>query len=403
MLAEELKDLVKSDLYNCIGCNSCMAACPVSKDSNMTIADLNAATMSEESPKGAIYDFAVNCVQCGRCVPVCPPGVRRDLLVLYLKYKIKNFPSNYESYVSLKRPKLSGPKKLALLLLNRIKKNKVGKHYSKLDNPDSLRQADILFYPGCYIFNEVCKKTTAILEYLNLDYEILAGYTTCCGWPQLLQGRLEMAEEMMEDLNKLIERVSPKIIITSCAECFAALRKMKAMYITAWNVQTTTEFFLDHLTQLPVVKFPKTLGFHESCHISRKYFRYEAPRVLLNSLAEWKELSNNKMDSMCCYYYNFELDPKNKEHRLNRIKEVKDVAETMVCDCITCHEVYAEKMKESGLEVIDFNDLIYHCIKEKVKIDEEKGESVEDDPEEIEKEMELKGIDKSIIENDLKD
>ncbi len=312
MLAEELKALVEYDLYNCIGCNSCMEACPVSKDPKMTIAELNSATMSDEPPKGPIYDFAVNCVQCGRCVPVCPPGVRRDLLVLYLKYKIKNYPKSYESYVSLKRPKLSGPKKLALLALNRLKKKRVGRFYSKLDNPDLLRHSDLLFYPGCYIFNEVCKKTAAILDYLGLDYEVLAGYTTCCGWPQLLQGR---------------------------------------------------------------------------------------PRTLLNALGEWKELPNNKMDSMCCYYYNFEADSQNKSNRLARIDEVKSVAEIMVTDCITCHEVYAEKMKESGLVVIDFNELIYHCIKDQVKMIEDQTASPADKEEEN---VDLEGVDKSLIEEDLR-
>jgi Fe-S oxidoreductase len=346
-----------------------MEACPVSKDENMTIADLNAATMGAEPPHGKIYDFAINCVQCGRCVPVCPPGVRRDLMVLYLKYKIKDYPKSFDSYVTLKRPKISGARKLALLSLNRIKKSKVGKLYSKVDNHD-LRQAEVLFYPGCYIFNEVCKKTNAILEYLKVDFEILAGYTTCCGWPQLLQGRLEMAEEMMDDLNKLINQVNPKTIITTCAECFAALRKMKAMFHTDWEVLTTTEYFMQNIDKFEIVKYEKTMGFHESCHISRKYFRYETPRNLLDKFGEWKELENNKMSSMCCYYYNFEEDPKNHDNRVNRIDEVKKVADVMVTDCITCHEIYAEKMKEEGIEVIDFNELMYNCIKEKITIEE---------------------------------
>ncbi|MHA1522381.1 MAG: 4Fe-4S dicluster domain-containing protein [Promethearchaeota archaeon] len=192
MLQIELKERVLDEMEACIGCNQCMDVCPVSKSPDLTISLLNDAVSSEKPPSGIVREFTLSCVQCGCCVPVCPPGVRRDLMVLLTKSKIQHYPNNYDVYVRLKQPNPPATSKAIYAVKKRTMKKSLGDLYSKLDNED-LRPAEVLFYPGCYIFNEICHKTTAILDYLKVDYETLGGYSTCCGWPQYLQGRLEMA------------------------------------------------------------------------------------------------------------------------------------------------------------------------------------------------------------------
>lgn len=71
----------------CIGCNRCMDACPVPISSQVTIADLNSATISERVPPH-ITRFTHECIMCGSCVPVCPVDNHRDLLMLSLKERI---------------------------------------------------------------------------------------------------------------------------------------------------------------------------------------------------------------------------------------------------------------------------------------------------------------------------
>ncbi len=363
MFKEELYNFILGDMEKCIGCNECMRACPVSKDDELTIALLNEAVISSEPPKGIVKDFALNCVQCARCVPVCPPGVRRDLMILMIKSKIKSYPSKYETYVRIKQPHPSGPAKAAYKLKKISVKGKLGNLYDRCD-PVVLREAELLFYPGCYIFDKICHSTVAIMDYLKEDYEVLGGYSSCCGWPQYLQGRLDMADELLEHLWELIKKVNPKRIITSCAECLAALRKLKAVKGADFTALTTTEYYLSNIEDLPLSKITdKTMGFHESCHISRKYRKDEAPRQLLSLLGDFNELENNHESTMCCYYYNFEHDPNNEENRRKRLQEVRNVADVMVTDCITCHDVYHGKLGKEGVEILDINNLVYECIK----------------------------------------
>jgi len=71
----------------CIGCNRCMDACPLPSSTNITIATLNYATVTEHVAPDLVR-FTQECIMCGSCVPVCPVDNHRDLLMLSLKQRL---------------------------------------------------------------------------------------------------------------------------------------------------------------------------------------------------------------------------------------------------------------------------------------------------------------------------
>ncbi len=79
----------------CIGCNRCMDVCPVPLSSQVTIFDLNRATVSDEIAPH-VSRFTQECILCGSCVPVCPVDNHRDLLMVSLKERLG---SSWESGV----------------------------------------------------------------------------------------------------------------------------------------------------------------------------------------------------------------------------------------------------------------------------------------------------------------
>jgi len=81
------KDRINFEIDMCIGCNRCMDACPVPISSQVTIADLNSATISE-GVASHVSRFTQECIMCGSCVPVCPVDNHRDLLMLSLKERL---------------------------------------------------------------------------------------------------------------------------------------------------------------------------------------------------------------------------------------------------------------------------------------------------------------------------
>ncbi|MEO8956769.1 MAG: cyclic nucleotide-binding domain-containing protein [Ktedonobacteraceae bacterium] len=81
------EDEIRFEIDMCIGCDRCMRACPVPLSSQVTIADLNLATISDEVTPH-LARFTDECVMCGSCVPVCPVNNHRDLLMLSLKQRL---------------------------------------------------------------------------------------------------------------------------------------------------------------------------------------------------------------------------------------------------------------------------------------------------------------------------
>lgn len=78
---------VNFEIDMCIGCDRCMRACPVPLSAQISIGDLNRATISTQvSTK--VARFTDECVMCGSCVPVCPVDNHRDLLMLSLKHRL---------------------------------------------------------------------------------------------------------------------------------------------------------------------------------------------------------------------------------------------------------------------------------------------------------------------------
>jgi NADPH-dependent 2,4-dienoyl-CoA reductase/sulfur reductase-like enzyme/pSer/pThr/pTyr-binding forkhead associated (FHA) protein/CRP-like cAMP-binding protein/Fe-S-cluster-containing hydrogenase component 2 len=78
---------VKFEIDMCIGCNRCMNVCPVPLSTQVYIADLNQATISNEIV-AHVARFTHECIMCGSCVPVCPVDNHRDLLMLSLKQRL---------------------------------------------------------------------------------------------------------------------------------------------------------------------------------------------------------------------------------------------------------------------------------------------------------------------------
>lgn len=109
------------EINMCIGCNRCMDVCPVPGSSQIAIAPLNQATLSQPIPP-AIARFTHECILCGSCVPVCPVDNHRDLLMLALKQRLG---TSWESQPDMQRVSKAIPTGWTQsLLLQRLREQK---------------------------------------------------------------------------------------------------------------------------------------------------------------------------------------------------------------------------------------------------------------------------------------
>lgn len=346
-----LKRVVEFGLDNCIGANACMEACPVNRlhvSQNELDSVLTSGVWTER-----VQTFVTECVQCAECTLACPAGVRRDQMMLYLKTQLPEIPAAWKKYYTVKGRRDRGWLISLLDAGTRISLGKLGKYVDKAH----LEQKSLLFYFGCYIASPsgAPAATLALADRLGLDYEVLAGVRSCCGWPQYLSGQLGYGQQMLAHLGTLIEQVQPEIIVSGCAECYAALLRLKKKTNASWAPLTTTEWLLRHADALTWRKFGYPIAIHDSCHITKKVGKADPARQLLARIADVVEIAETPEDCVCCGYYNIHANHGlNDQLHADKLTVVADRgAKGMAVECVTCWESFHRAFKDAGVPLWD--------------------------------------------------
>jgi Fe-S oxidoreductase len=354
-----LRGKVSEYSQRCIECNRCMDVCPVTKDT-FSIHDLNVASQDGQSVPLKIQEFAFRCMQCGQCVPVCPKDIRRDHMVRYIKYKIRNkTPWGYKRYLLIKGPNQTGMRRIIQQLFIRSKKL-TNKDLACFMETTPEKKVDVLFYPGCYIYSaKTVRQTLRLLKHVGSRYNVLGGVTACCGAPHLLQGEFDQADDCLELLYQKIKAGDPRIILTACAECYEAVEQIRKMYQMDVEVLSVAQYLLRYQDKFLVKKIRGKITVHDSCR-----FRPQSPQGVAahDAVSRFGELAKPPMDqpSSCCYKWNHGSDPNNALRLVNYLTAVKNHAPTLVCNCLTCFEEL--KKTSTDVEIIDVLQLFEEAL-----------------------------------------
>ncbi len=374
-LANKIKKYVDHCLARCRQCANCLAICPVMhpeegiEDLNQVgIGALNYHTdlsLKDHDIHKGFVKFIKECIQCGKCRNDCPASNFRDVMVLWQKYQLKDTPPVTTDHFQYRGGVQPFIKNIGINLFN-IFKGVGMKELSKHVDKTELRQCDTLFYFGCYIFSptKLPAKTLKLANHLGMDYEVIGGLRSCCGWPQYLAGDFERAEELFEDLYALIKKVNPKQIITGCAECYAAIWRLKNTKEESYEPLTTSQWLSKNMDKLGLSKEQEKITFHDACHLVRKIGNNEEARTVLNEMANLVEMEQNRKQSLCCGYYQFNINPPQVESlRAKKLVMAKATgAEKMAVECVTCLESYQPLAKKMGIEVVDVVDMVYERV-----------------------------------------
>jgi len=354
-----MTNVVSEYIDKCILCHRCMDVCPVTKGS-FSIAELNQATKEGQEVPFIIKEFTFNCMQCGKCVPVCPVNIRRDYMVRYIKFKIKDKkPWGYRRYLFIKGPDLTGIKAITQKLYISLKKIIIRDHARYMETPP-VQKADVLFYPGCYIYStKTVRQTLRLLNHLGCDYAVLGGVTVCCGAPHMLQGEFDQADHCFELLYRKLKACDPKIIITACAECFETIEEMKKKFNDRFEVLSVTQYLLRYQNKFPTIKIRGKILVHDSCRFHRESPQGAAARDAASIFGDLSEIPMNQSSS-CCNQWNHDSDVGNTVRQTNYLAAVNNGAPTLACNCLTCYEEF--KKIYSDIEVIDILQLFVEAL-----------------------------------------
>ena len=347
----------------CVGYDLCMKACPV-VDPDLSIADLNDAADDPAVLSRLARQLATDCVQCGRCTTACPTGAPRDHMVLQLRASMPDRPGRYAQYARLRgaHGKQSWLKGLVMSALALRSKGAVDPRLRARIDSRRYRQAHTLLYFGCYAFSPTGSPTVTLdlADMMAVDYEVIGGLRTCCGWPQYLSGDVARAQILIEALGDLIDQIQPEVVVSGCAECVAAVALLARQRGASWESISTIDWICRNLDRLDVDRSDLRLTFHDSCHMTRKMGRGQPARDVAAAVGELREIHEHGDDGLCCGYYNFGLAPeKTAALRKRRIDQAKATgAELMAVECVTCLESYAGVAEEQGYRVVELQELV---------------------------------------------
>ena len=365
-IKEQTASDVNQYLTSCKQYRSCMDVCPVTKG-EFTIEQLNEATKQGTSVPAVIKEFAWNCMQCSKCVPACSVNVRRDEMVRFLKHRLREKkPWSYKRYVLIRGPKLGTfPRILQRLYV--ANKKALHRDLAPYMEVRPTKQAEVLFYPGCYLYSiATIRQTLRLLDHIGCSYAVLGGMSTCCGIPHLLQGEFDRADECMRRLQQDIARVHPKIILTACAECHDAVMKIKTTYLEHYEVLSLVEYLVRYQDKFPRVKVTGDILVHDSCRFSNTT---PAGRAAQQAATVFGTLVTPppQQSTSCCSHWNHNHDPANTQRRLAYLTEMRATAPMLACNCLTCYEEF--KKLKTDINVIDVIQLYVDALqirKEKV-------------------------------------
>lgn len=257
------------ELHSCPRCGVCIDVC------QMNQAGLTGSTAVYfiRSLREGHTDVQMNsnCMLCGRCLEACPVGI--DTLGLRVGARgvdNKDIVSDF-SYL--------------------------------LEQPVMEKKAEVIYFAGCmgHLTPGVKRAMVQIFEKAGINFTFLdEDGSICCGRPLKLAGQQEAASKLITENTKKLLKTGAKILVTSCPICYKVFKsdyRLDGMQVIHHSV------YIDMLVQEgKLLLRPTALKavYHDPCELGRGSGIYEPPRNVLKQIAEVAELTEERVNSLCC-------------------------------------------------------------------------------------------------------
>ncbi|MBD3159743.1 MAG: (Fe-S)-binding protein [Candidatus Lokiarchaeota archaeon] len=267
-----------------------------------------------------------------------------------------------------------GPLPSHLRFRNSVEKNHnpYGEPHADRITAESLNlreKADLVYFIGCtstYREQQIRDATLLILEKADVEFTVVDEY--CCGSPLLRTGQMDLIEFLVHHNIDAFKKAGATRILTSCAGCYRTLSTdypnlgfelPEVLHIT----ELLSELLQDGEIKLRSDIEPRTVTFHDPCHLGRHCGEYDSPRDVLGCLpVDFVEMEANRENAWCCGagggvkagFNDFALW--SAEQRIQHAKDVE--ADILASSCPFCKRNLSDAKREGDPEVMDLAELI---------------------------------------------
>ncbi|MBN1984417.1 MAG: (Fe-S)-binding protein [Chitinivibrionales bacterium] len=236
------------------------------------------------------------------------------------------------------------------------------------------------YFAGCvasFDQKEISSSFSTILDAADIHFTYDPD-EWCCGSPLFFSGFIQKGIEAVKHTVDIIQASGQKTVVTACPTCSLMFNK----YYPLWSgdslpftVLHATQY-LDELIMQGRLKpnaspAPKTVYYHDSCHLGRGCALYEQPRRILSSIGNLQvlEFEFSKENSYCCGGGGMTPvgDPKySNDCATERINQMTHTADALVTACPNCKKTLKLAMRKArkNMPVLDLFELVASTLTE---------------------------------------
>ena len=378
-----------NDLYICSRCGTCLAYCPVYKQTlDESLAPRGKMSLLEAICKGKLeYTDKVSekfftCTACNLCKSECPSGVKIDEMIETAKSDLID-ARKYPEVLDILKERIKKAYNVTfdsntgrLDWIKQLPENQPEKYLKK--------KADVVYFVGCVSsFSPrsfgIPRSIVQDLDSAKVDYTLLGEDEWCCGFPLINSGIKDVICDLAEHNQEAVKSKEAGLLVLSCPSCYHTW-KYEYPKFTGKKV----DFEILHISQylLRLIKEGKIklkslsgkVTYHDPCDLGRNSGIYEEPREVIKNIPgiDYVDLPSNRELSNCCggggnlESVNQALASKIAMAKADEIIETG--ADIVVTSCQQCNRTIdtslKKKKKETGakVKVIDLPELVLQSI-----------------------------------------
>lgn len=260
-----------------------------------------------------------------------------------------------------------------------------GKWAEGLDVKDlTVEKAEVVFHAGCHISYdekqwEIGRTAVTLLRNAGVDLGIMGVDEACCACRAYDMGYRGELTRFAEHNIQAWRNVGVKTIVTACADCYYAMKRLYPEHGSKFEVFHIVEYIARLISEHRLTfskTVPLTVTYHDPCHMGRRINVYEPgkaitglydpPRNILTAIpgVEVVEMDRIKEYAWCCgagggvieAYPDFSMFTAGE-----RIEEATSTgAEAIVTCCPWCESNFNNAIIEKGgkMKVYDILELV---------------------------------------------
>ncbi len=352
-------------LSACTGCARCVEVCPVvphgaasDADPRQVIGGVLDLLRTGRAPQAAAADWLHGCNGCGDCIPACPENINpRRLLML---------ASMHDAARECRTPQLF--RRMARSIKLMIAMQLLPADYARLFMPVRPRKAQMVFYTGCNALRtpHLLFNTMAILDALEVDYEVAGGPSSCCGviaskW----QGENQVGGRVTVHTLKRFGSFEPEKVLNWCPTCEIHLNEtLQGFGQRQFEFDHVTAYFMsraDQLKQRFSHRIPRRVVLHAHHGMPEIGRNVEA---LLRSIPGLEVVETVLESSYTCGGSGCSRTPalqgQEHQHLVDRVRA--HGADALVTLYHGCHMAFIGLERTEAFEVLNFTDLLAQAL-----------------------------------------